>query len=216
MKPKANRKGEGIYKPSGMDLCQTSPWAVLPLLGYLRQRLMELCNGDLSRATIWEPAAGEGYLSCALANGLHDATVIGTDLLVDCTIHSNVSWGRLHSSPTNFFDYEPPNWDILVTNPPYSIKYDWLERCYDLGKPFALLLPVETLGAARAQRLFRAHGLEVLFLPKRVKFKMPNIGWEKSSPQFPVAWFCHRLLPNTGNASIFADWRPEYGVDIPD
>lgn len=159
-KPKTNRAGDQ-YVPQGFDACQTPPYAIDPLLPYLDEGW-----------TIWEPACGEGLLVEALYDSSFK-TVVGTDLLT----------GR------NFFDYEPDNWDCLVTNPPYSIKYDWLERCYSLGKPFALLLPVETLGAKTAQVFFRENGLEVIFLDQRINFKMPNIGWDGSAAQFPVAWF---------------------------
>jgi hypothetical protein len=159
---KANQKGD-IYEPQGYDACQTPPYAVEPLLGNL-----------LGNWTIWEPARGEGYLEASLQDG--GLNVVSSDILTD----------------QNFFDYEPDDWDCLVTNPPFSIKYKWLDRCYKLGKPFALLLPVETLGAKTAQELFAEHDIEVIFLNKRVNFKMPNKGWH-SSAQFPVAWFTWRL-----------------------
>jgi hypothetical protein len=81
-----------------------------------------------------------------------------------------------------------------VTNPPYGIKYDWLERCYSLGKPFALLLPVETLGAKRAQALIAKYGMEQLLLSRRVDFYMPNKG-NAGSAQFPTFWWCYNVLP---------------------
>ena len=55
--------------------------------------------------------------------------------------------------------------------------------------PFALLIPVETLGAKTAQALFREFGLEVIFLDRRINFKMPGKGWAGSAAQFPTAWF---------------------------
>lgn len=159
-KPKTNRAGD-LYVPQGFDACQTPPAAIDPLLPFL----------DVSW-TVWEPACGEGLLVEALYDsGFHDVEI--SDLLT----------GK------NFFEYAPTSWDCLVTNPPYSIKYKWLERCYQLGKPFALLLPVETLGAATAQVLFREYGVELILLDKRVNFKMPNKGWDGGGAQFPVAWF---------------------------
>lgn len=96
----------------------------------------------------------------------------------------------------NFFTYAPASrWAVQVTNPPYSSKYHWIERSYALDKPFALLMPLETLGAWSAQRHFRKHGVEVLLLNKRVNFYMPNMGLSGSGANFPVAWFCWRVLP---------------------
>lgn len=172
---KSNRPGN-LYEPVGYDACQTPGYALDPLLPDVPPTW-----------TIWEPACGEGLLVDAFYDaGYSEQAVIGTDILAG----------------HNFFEYEPAGWDCIITNPPFSIKYDWLKRCYALGKPFALLLPVETLGAKTAQELFAAHGLEVMFLDKRVNFKMPNKGWDGAGAQFPVAWFTWQF--NLGAQMVFA------------
>jgi hypothetical protein len=154
---------QNIYIPHGMDACQTPAYAIDPLLPYL-----------IRFDTLWEPAAGEGLMVDALLDCIFkNFTVIGSDLID----------GR------NFFEYEPDKWDCLVTNPPYSIKYQWLERCFALGKPFALLMPVEMLGSKTAQELFEVNGIEIMLLNRRVNFKMPNKGWEAAGAPFPTAWF---------------------------
>lgn len=179
-KPKENQ-GSNEYVPQGFDACQTPAYALDPLLPYA-----------LRFGQIWEPAAGEGLLVDALYDaGFSQSAVISSDLLTG----------------QNFFDYEPPDWDCLITNPPYSLKYRWLERCYEMGKPFALLLPVETLGAKSAQVLFRPYGIEVLFLDRRVNFKMPRIGFDGSAAQFPVAWFTWRM--GLEKQMIFGELSPD-------
>jgi hypothetical protein len=175
-KPKINRAGD-LYVPQGYDACQTPPEAIDPLLPFLNPM-----------ARIWESAAGEGLL----VEALYDSgftIVVATDILTD----------------QNFFEFEPPSstYDIQITNPPYSVKYDWLKRSYELGKPFALLLPVEVLGAKTAQVLFREYGVEVVFPDGRINFKMPNVGFEGSSAQFPTAWFTWGL--NIGHDLSFAE-----------
>lgn len=100
----------------------------------------------------------------------------------------------------NFFEYDPVldgiDWDVQITNPPYGRKYAWLDRSYQLDRPFALLLPVETLGAKSAQVLFREYGVQVIFMDSRVDFGMPNKGFQGSA-QFPTAWFTWGLrLPS--------------------
>ena len=42
----------------------------------------------------------------------------------------------------DFFKYEPENYDMIITNPPYSLKDKFLKRAYDLKKPFMFLLPL--------------------------------------------------------------------------
>jgi hypothetical protein len=97
----------------------------------------------------------------------------------------------------NFFDYEPEHYDIIISNPPFSIKDDVLERCYNLGKPFALLLPITTFEGIRRNKLYRKYGLQALILDKRVEFlaymdKKNN----KKNNYFNTSYFCWKLLPN--------------------
>jgi len=83
---------------------------------------------------------------------------------------------------------EPKDYDIIITNPPYSNKHEWLQRAVELDKPFAILLPVTTLGVRRCQ--IWMDDVDVLFLPKRIDFT------GKKAPWFAVAWFTRRLLPD--------------------
>lgn len=171
MKPKLNQSGD-IYTPKGYDACQTPDYAIDPLLPFLPQW------------TYWECAAGERNIE----NGLRCRgykNVIGTDIITG----------------QNLFEFEPDNWDCIITNPPYSVKYKWLARCYELDKPFALLMPVEVLGTESAGALFDKYGIEVVFIRPRVNFKMSNKLYSGSGAQFPVAWFTWGL--NIGKQITF-------------
>ena len=47
---------------------------------------------------------------------------------------------------TDFFDCASDDvYDGVITNPPYSLKDKFIEHCYELDKPFALLLPVTAI-----------------------------------------------------------------------
>lgn len=159
MKPKKTQAAD-TGKSCNYDRCQTPFYALDPLLPHLRREWR-----------IWEPAAGEGNIVTRLSFAGY--RVVAGDLL----------------GGENFFQYSPPGWDCQVTNPPYSVKYAWLSRSYQLGKPFALLLPLETLGAAKGQELFERHGVEIILLNKRINFKMPGKGYGGGGAQFPTAWF---------------------------
>ncbi len=92
------------------------------------------------------------------------------------------------------FDFlkDKPNFDfdIIVTNPPYSIKNDFLKRAYELGKPFCFLLPLTTLEGVFRGKLFNKYGVELLVLNKRINFlKNKNNVWYNTS------WFCWNVLP---------------------
>jgi hypothetical protein len=177
-KPKVARTGDSTQSLP-FDRCQTPAYALDPLIPYIPRDWV-----------IWEPAAGEGNICKALRDAGY--TVIGSDLLTE-GIGAGVEGGR------NFFTWQPPHFDAIVTNPPYSVKFPFYERCYALGKPFALLLPVEALGVGQAQRLYQKHGHEQLLLDKRVNFKMPHKGWSsgewRSTAWFPTFWSCWQMLP---------------------
>lgn len=171
-KPKRNYKS-GKHTPTTMDNCQTPAYALDPLLPFL--------NLFWPKPVIWEPACGEGYLVAALRDA--GCQVVGSDILTG----------------QDFFSYEPDEWDILITNPPYgiSVKYPWIERCFKLGKPFALLVTGETICALSAQIHMEKYGAEVMLLDHRIHYKMPfKQSWEDSNAHFPSIWLCHGILPS--------------------
>jgi hypothetical protein len=122
---------------------------------------------------IWECASGKGFLSNKFIEIGYN--VISTDILTG----------------TDFLTCTPPEYDMIVTNPPYTIKGEFLERCYELGKPFALLLPFATLETPKRQGLFRKNGLQIIFLPKRVNFFTPS--GKGTGSWFATAWFTNGL-----------------------
>ncbi|KAA5493014.1 tRNA (adenine-N(6)-)-methyltransferase [Bacteroides caccae] len=89
----------------------------------------------------------------------------------------------------DFFEYEPPQWDVLVSNPPFSRKVDVFDRCLKFGKPFALLMSNYWLNNVAPCRLFLNTELELLMFDKRIQF-----GEGKNVP-FNSSYFCHRILP---------------------
>jgi len=153
MKPKTNQLSDET-KSLTYDRCQTPAYALTPLLRHIPTELQ-----------VWEPASGEGNIVKTLE--YFNYTVTPTDLLTG----------------QNFFHYSLASdaLDCQITNPPFSIKYEWLAQSYELGLPFALLMPVETIGAARAQRLFDNYGIEIIYMDKRINFKMPSHKtWEET------------------------------------
>ena len=112
---------------------QTPPEALIPLIPYLKKEW-----------TIWECAEGKGNLTKSLAE--HGFKVYGTDILTG----------------TDFLTSGSAMADCIITNPPFSIKQKFLQRCYELRKPFALLLPLTTFETKKRQYLFKKYGLEVM------------------------------------------------------
>lgn len=89
----------------------------------------------------------------------------------------------------NFFLYQPPNYDMIITNPPYSLKDKFLERAFQLKKPFMFLLPLTTLEGAKRAKMFREHKIQLLIPDKRFNFKPEK----KSGAWFQTSWFTYGL-----------------------
>ena len=81
--------------------------------------------------------------------------------------------------------------DCIVTNPPYSIKDKFLERCYELSKPFALLMPLTALEGKKRGALYQKYGIQLLIPNKRINFETPS--GKGSGAWFQTAWFCYGL-----------------------
>lgn len=110
------------------------------------------------------------------------------------------------------FDFlkDKPNFefDMIITNPPYSLKDEFIERCYEYGKPFALLLPITSLEGIKRGKMFRKNSIELLVFDKRINFlENMNENYKKgSSNWFNTSWFCHKILPKQ---LIFEELRKE-------
>ncbi len=95
----------------------------------------------------------------------------------------------------DFFEYKPEQWDIIVSNPPFSLKDKVLEQLYSFNKPFAILLPLNSLQGKIRYKYFK-QGIQILSFDARVCYHtrehMDNV--VKGSP-FATAYFCRDLLP---------------------
>lgn len=80
--------------------------------------------------------------------------------------------------------------DCIITNPPYSKKDKFLERCYEIGKPFALLMPLTALEGIKRGSLYGKYGLQLIIPNRRINFVTPNKG---KSSWFATAWFTFGL-----------------------
>ena len=80
-------------------------------------------------------------------------------------------------------------YDIIISNPPYSIKDQVLERLYLIGKPFMMLLPVTTLSSQFRFKLFKRESVELLVFDKRIDYKGHKGNF------FASAYFCWNVLP---------------------
>ena len=126
---------------------------------------------------IWECAWGEGALASHL---------------------KNKGFKVKGSRGINFLEhYCPLECDIIITNPPYSKKDEFLKKAYELGMPFAFLLPLTALEGIKRGALYKKYGLQIIIPNRRINFITPNKG---ASSWFATAWFTWGLnLPKDIN-----------------
>lgn len=95
----------------------------------------------------------------------------------------------------DFFKYEPSSWDIIISNPPFSIKDKVIDRLYSFNKPFAVLLPLNSLQGKARYKYFK-QGIQLLSFDSRICYHNPNSMKIviKGTP-FASAYFCKDLLP---------------------
>lgn len=106
-----------------------------------------------------------------------------------CVERSSITDGQ------DFFTYEPPQYDVIVSNPPFTQKDAVLKRLYELGKPFAILLPLNSLQSVERYEYFK-QGIQLLSFDKRIGFhNEQNMAEHKKGVSFATAYFCRDILP---------------------
>ena len=95
----------------------------------------------------------------------------------------------------DFFEYMPEEFDVIVSNPPFTKKDEVLRRLYEIGKPFAILLPLNSLQGVSRFEYFK-QGIQLLSLDKRIAFPTPDSMEEyKKAVSFATVYFCKDILP---------------------
>ena len=141
------------------DECYTPEDQILPLLKYL----------DKDK-TYYEATSGK---SSSIVSGFN-----------------KYGYNIVGSNDRDFFDCTRDDvYDGVITNPPYSKKDQFIEHCYSLDKPFALLLPVTSFQGAKRGKMFMDKGMSALVYNFRIDFT------GKGSPTFGNAWFIWGFMP---------------------
>lgn len=127
---------------------------------------------------IWEPACGQGHMSCELIK--HGYEVVSTDL---------VDRGFGESRVDFLMEYKPraPN---IITNPPFKMATDFIKKSLDLtsGK-VAMLMRLQALEGIERSEIFRSSPLaRVHVFSKRLTLYRngENTG---GSGMMALAWF---------------------------
>jgi hypothetical protein len=146
----ANVKG---HKATDQDLFESPAEAVQIVMDTL------LSWGLLSpTTTVLAPCHGYGAITNVLREK-YKLNVVATDLY---TLPDKIDFLK-EDQPSQPFG-------ILITNPPYSSKYKFIEKCIRVGKPFALLLPLACITTVKWYNKFSANSFVFQILVPRCLF----------------------------------------------
>jgi len=135
--------------------------AVLPILEYIKPNSTIWCPFDIPKSNFVKIFEEDGYK----------------------VICSHIDEGG------DFFKYEPEDYDIIISNPPYSLRNNILERLFKLNKPFMMLMNTNGLFDSRVRwDLFKNNNFSLIYLSGRVNYMKKYGKEEKSSPPFQSAY----------------------------
>lgn len=132
--------GAGVNRRKN-DFYPTPSECTQALLDFLQQRFLirpkdSMKQGDI----IWEPACGDG----AMAN-----------------VMRKNGYGVIETDITQGFDYLKTDLTYgvswIITNPPFSLSEEFIERSASFDKPFALLLKSQYWHSSKRLDLFNDH-----------------------------------------------------------
>ena len=123
---------------------------------------------------IWEGFYGDGSSGKYL-------TEIGFDV-----IHEDIDF---------FDDNVRPQYDCLVSNPPYSCSKEVMDKLYDIDKPFIVIFPSSKINTNYFRR-WKDRKIQLMIPRKRIHFikivdgKIMN---EKSKCNFDCFYYCYKI-----------------------
>ena len=156
------------YNPEGRpkdDFYRTPERAVKALLA------VESFEGD-----IWEPACGDGAISEVLIAAGH--TVYSSDLI-----------DRGYGEPRHDFLLTNHRAANIITNPPYKLANEFIERSLQLttGK-VAMLLKLAALAGKERRRIFESSPFKAVYISTN-RLNMMRDGGNESAGMIEFAWF---------------------------
>lgn len=158
--------GKLMYSQGNNDECYTPAYGVTPILKYIPKDAKVWCPFDTKESEFVKQ--------------------IGSQNLV---ISTHISTGQ------DFLTYVPDfEWDVIVSNPPFTNKRKFFERALSFGKPFALIMTNTWLNDSAPKQLFKDKDLQLLMFDKRMKFHSPD-GRPNDKITFSSSYYCWNFLP---------------------
>ena len=110
---------------------------------------------------------------------------------------TELGFNTIHEEIDFFNDDTLPNYDIIVSNPPFSQSKAIMKRLAVLDKPFILILPSSKINTQYFRENFKNKGLQIIIPRKRIHFtklidgKVPDI-WINNC-NFDCFYYCYKM-----------------------
>lgn len=198
--------GRGPRGGHGRDFFATPTWCT--------RAIVRALGNSVDRSKWWlEPACGDGAIDRVLQEEFGISKVVATDIAPGSRYAGQFDY--VHT-----FDYlrdERPRlvsgrFEVAITNPPYSLAFDFTVRMVLDARVAVALLPLSFLGSRKRKSWLQAHPPNLFVLSERPSFavsvKCKECGYsEQSAPEAAALTHCGcgaRMSRTTTDASEYA------------
>ena len=155
-----------LYSSGNNDECYTPDYAVKPILEYIPRDVTVWCPFDTDKSEFVRLISKQNKV-----------------------INSHLDDGQ------DFLQWQPKDdWDMIVSNPPFSNKRKFFERALSFDKPFALIMTNTWLNDSTPKILFKDKDLQLLMFDKRMEFNQSD-GKVNNKITFSSSYYCWNFLP---------------------
>tara|TARA_R100001126_G_scaffold102717_2_gene88563 strand:+ start:2835 stop:3431 length:597 start_codon:yes stop_codon:yes gene_type:complete len=155
-----------LYSSGNNDECYTPDYAVKPILEYIPKDVTVWCPFDTDKSEFVRLISKQNKV-----------------------INSHLDDGQ------DFLQWQPKDdWDMIVSNPPFSNKRKFFERALSFDKPFALIMTNTWLNDSTPKILFKDKDLQLLMFDKRMEFNQSD-GKVNNKITFSSSYYCWNFLP---------------------
>ncbi len=97
----------------------------------------------------------------------------------------------------DFFTESPDEWDMIVTNPPYSESKKVINKLMEYNKPFIIIMPSAKINTSYFRENFMNKNLQIIIPRKRIQFiklvdgKVPDKC--KNACNFDCFYYCYKM-----------------------
>ena len=102
----------------------------------------------------------------------------------------------IHKHIDFFDDLTLPEYDIIVSNPPFSLSKQIMKRLKELDKPFIIIMPSSKINTSYF-REYKDSGLQIIIPRKRIHFNKKVEGKTpkdyKNACNFDCFYYCYKM-----------------------